>query len=146
MKKSIFTLLLGALFLGLSTQNLQATNPISEEAMSMTSDILDASDLQKETLVGKFFKKVKKRVHKTVAKAKATYYKVAGMFSDPVRKWMWFWLIFGLLGVLLIGSSIVAGIGTGSVALFRVLAYIGYASSLFSSVSFVIWIIKLIQG
>jgi len=147
MKKSILALVLGMFLVGLSTQNVSATNPISEEASAFEiHDLTTSIALEKETKTKNLFQRFKKGVQKFVGKVKAKFYKVAGMFDDPVRKWMWFWLLFGLLGIILITVAVIAGFGTGSAAVFRILWYLGWGSSLFSSVSFVIWIIKLIQG
>ncbi len=147
MKNSIFTFLLVSIFCALSTQTSFATNPISPEAsIEMDGENFLVKDIKKETKFTRFLQKIKNGAKKIKQKIKSAYYKVAGMFSDPVRKWMWFWLLFGLLAVILITVAVIAGIGTGSSALFQILYYLGIGSSLFSSVSFVVWIVKLIQG
>ena len=114
--------------------------------MEMSGENFLVKDIKTETKFSKFLQKIKNGAKKIKQKIKSAFYKVAGMFSDPVRKWMWFWLLFGLLAVILVTVAIIAGFGTGSAAIFRILYYLGIGSSLFSSVSFVVWIIKLIQG
>jgi len=145
MKNSILpTLLLFALLL-FSSNSLLATNPISQEvAFNTDTDIVLVSKTAKKSKIRAFFKKLKKGANQLKSKIVAKYYQIAGIFNDPVKKWLWFWLIFGLLSVILIALAVASAFGSAG-GLARALYYLGVASGVFSSVSFVIWIIKLIQ-
>ena len=149
MKKATLTLMIFTLMTLCGIQSINATNPISAEAnIALSSDGSISADFimkTQETKIGKFFSKIKKGAQKLFSKAKAAFYNAAGKFSDPVKKWLWFWLLGALLAVILFAIAVAVALG-GSGGLATALWYIGGAASTFSGISFIIWIIKMIQS
>lgn len=149
MKNSIFILIFGAFMIFGTSQNLFATNPISPEAQSTLSLEVESNAhvlaIEKQgTRIGKFFQKIKKGAKKFSQKVKTAFYKVGGMFDDPVKKWLWFWILSALAAAILYAIGVAIGFGGGFGAA-TALLYIGIAFSLFSSIAFIVWIVKLVS-
>ncbi len=110
---------------------------------------LTPKQLKKKAKIEKAFEKMGDRIDKINAK-RAKKGKAGVDFSDPVKKWMWFWIFGWAAGLLL---SIVAGIiaagsvttgnisGLGGAGVVWLLASLCW---LFGTVSGIIWLIKML--
>ena len=131
MKISRITLVLPLLLVLLGFSKFSyATNPISTEAFVEVS-----VDAKKETIVGKFFKKVKNEFKAMGKKIKTAYYAVA----RSAGSYLWLWIILGLVAIALgaLAVGVAGGLGT-------FLSYASWASYLGSAVCFVLWIVALV--
>lgn len=126
----------------LASSTSSANNPIS----NLAYQALEFGNHTKQTRISKLISITDKGLVNFKNKITLVWSKFSGILDHPTRRWRWSWLIFGLLGVILLLTAILAGIGTGGGIVFRTLYYLGLGSSLLSSASFMIWIIKLIQG
>lgn len=109
---------------------------------------LTPKQLKKKAKLEKAITKVQKRVDKINAK-RALKGKAAIDFSDPVKKWMWFWILGWGAGLIL---AIVAGIvaagsvtsgsvsGLGGASLISLLSVLCWLAG---TVAGVIWLVKL---
>lgn len=114
---------------GLNSEIQSAENP--NEAKK-----LNKAELKKQKKSAKFAKKMDKMNAKMAKKGVD--------FSDPVKKWMWFW-IFGWAGALVLYilaaalfTSGVGGFGGGAI-----LSLLGSLAGLFGTVSLIIWLVKM---
>ena len=63
-------------------------------------------------------------------------------FSDPVKKWMWFW-IFGWAAGLLLWIISWTVLTSGGIGGFGVLGLLGSLAWLFGTVCLVVWLVKM---
>ena len=134
-----FTLLFLAAFL------LVAPKAEAVVAVEGETAVVEAPTLtkQQERQVAKMEKRME-RYEKRLAKRGQSMDDVD--FSDPVKKWMWFW-IFGWAGGLIL--SVVAGVvavGTltaGGLGIAGILWLLASLAWLFGTVSLVVWLVKM---
>jgi len=138
--KNLITLLSLALcmvFANTSFAVVGPAAPVLDENTELNEKVIPQEMTKKELRQQKKIKKFQKKLQKMQDKGQGVD------FSDPVNKWMWFW-IFGwglalLLSILvpIIFLSGGTGIG-GAVGLAAAIGLIG----LFGTVSLIIWLIK----
>lgn len=127
-------LLVFTLFLA-SFSTVNASNAVSEEK---TTEMLQQKASENEGFTAQVMSKMEKRFAKKMAKMEKRFAKRFGNstkvdFSDPVDKWMWFWLAGWAAGFLLysFGYFIAAPFW-----------YLGYLCWLAGTVCLVIWLLK----
>jgi hypothetical protein len=142
MKMKTVLLLLVGLFCFATTQPVLAiTSPTSAVSASMIEK--QSKELKKEFNTQKKLNKIER------------FFAKRGVdFSDPVKKWLWFW-VFGwaaalvliiIAGVVVVGTaSTVASGGTttgGGFGVAGILYLLGWLCGLFGTISLIVWFIK----
>ena len=106
---------------------------------------LTPKQLRKKAKLEKVITKLNQRIAKINAK-RAKKGKSGIDFSDPVNKWMWFWIFAwgGALLLTIIASAVATGgVFTGGFGFAYLLALLGYLLWLGGAVCLVIWLIKM---
>lgn len=70
-------------------------------------------------------------------------------FSDPVEKWMWYWIFgwaAGLVLYILAVAVATGGVYSGSFGFAAILATLSWLCWLFGSVALIIWLVKKFGG
>ncbi|MBK8967505.1 MAG: hypothetical protein R3D58_05530 [Saprospiraceae bacterium] len=104
-----------------------------KKAAAQKDQIAKAFKAEKKALKFKLFKKKGNRVD----------------FSDPVDKWMWFWIFgwaAGLLLSILAAAVTTGGIYSGSFGFGAVLFTFAWLAWLFGSVCLIVWLVKKFGG
>ncbi len=109
--------------------------PVTNAQTEISNDV--TKELTKKEQ--KKLKKLQKRLDKMQAKGQDVD------FSDPVQKWMWFWIfgwsaaiLLSIIGaVVAVGGALSGGFGIGAI-----LVLLGWLAGLFGTVSLIIWLVK----
>ncbi|MEO6131702.1 MAG: hypothetical protein ABIQ02_07630 [Saprospiraceae bacterium] len=78
------------------------------------------------------FESLVQRMHKVYAEKKSGH---AGLFTDPVNKWLWLWLITWGIGILVLVVSS-GGVASPAIGIIWLLAFA------IGSVALIIWLVK----
>ena len=120
----------------------------SEQIMEMAfpeGAVLTEKQMKKKAKLEKAIVKFEKRLDKVNAK-RARKGKAGVDFSDPVKKWMWFWIFGWAAAIILAVVAGVIAVGTltgGGFGIAAVIALVGWLAGLFGTVSLIIWLIKM---
>jgi ABC-type multidrug transport system fused ATPase/permease subunit len=142
-----FFLAILASFFPMTTNASTAVQNTPEVRQTLMQKLMDQKEQRitsLETKDSKFSKKL--------AKMQRRFEKFASKgvdFKDPVKKWMWFWILgwaaalilIIIAGVVVVGSA--ATVSTGGFGAAGILYLLGWLCGLFGSVSLIIWIVKM---
>ncbi len=140
-----FILTLGA---SSASHEAWAIQPIHPEKM----DEVVSAHSKKEARFAKRMDRAQKRIARIVARVehkiarKGMESSAAGIdLQDPVKKWMWFWIlgwgaaiVFYVLATVLIVGTVGSGFGIAAL-----LSLIGSLCGIFGTVSLIMWIVKM---
>ncbi len=106
---------------------------------------------KKEARMAKRMERAQKRMNRLMARvdrflAKRGLDRPAGMdLQDPVKKWMWFWILgWGAAIVFyILASVLVVGTGGAGFGVATLLSLLGSICGLFGTVSLIMWIVKM---
>jgi len=122
------------------TVNIEELIQQTKEAQAKVDvSTLSKKELKKHNKINKKLAKLEKKIEKRKKKGKSID------FSDPVKKWMWFWILGWAVGLILIivGVAVAAGtLSAGGLGAGGIIAMIGGLAMTFGTVSLIVWLIK----
>ena len=106
---------------------------------------------KKEARMAKRMERAQKRMNRLMARvdrflAKRGLERPAGIdLQDPVKKWMWFWILGwgGAVVLYILASVLFVGTGGAGFGVATLLSLLGSLLGLFGTVSLVMWIVKM---
>jgi len=125
------------------TEAAISTENLVEEAYP-AGVTLTKKQMKKKARMEKALTKFEKRLNKVNAK-RALKGKAGIDFSDPVDKWMWFWIFGWAAAIILpiIAAIVVTGTLTGGgFGIGLLLVLLASLAGLFGTISLIIWLIK----
>ena len=139
--KNLITLLCFSLCLIVANNSFAVVAPSAPltNAQTELNDQAPKKMTKKQLRQQKKLRKIQKRMKKMQAKGQDVD------FSDPVDKWMWFWIFgWGAAIVLsIVASAIVVGTAfTGGFGFGALLFLVAWLAGLFGTVSLIIWLVK----